>query len=145
MFHRTSAVIGVGPFMPEEAISQPLAYQGIQCFTFWGRSCQEPLLTTGLRKGMKFVSGEIDAPHATGRVLLSMRCLLRRVIFRRVHLPPLTTFDSSDSLSSILWKNGRDLRTKGFLRCSPVRQNNDLLKCDRSCKGSVEYSFPCHL
>src|SRR3989337_2036862 len=132
MFHRTSAVIGVGPFMPEEAISQPLAYQGIQCFTFWGRSCQEPLLTTGLRKGMKFVSGEIDAPHATGRVLLTMRCLLPPCL-----LPPLTTFDSSDSLSSILWKNGRELRTKGFLRCSPLCQNSDLLKCDRSCKGSV--------
>src|SRR4030065_681382 len=65
---------------------QPLAYQGIQCFTFWGRSCQEPLLTTGLRKGMKFVSGEIDAPHATGRVLLSMVCFLPPC-----HLPPCSS------------------------------------------------------
>src|SRR3989304_1500138 len=123
MFHRTSAVIGVGPFMPEEAISQPLAYQGIQFFTFWGRSCQEPLLTTGLRNGMKSFRGK-----STRRILRGVLLTVRYLLPPRL-LPPLTTFHSSDSLLSILWKNERELRKKGFLRCSPLCQNSDLLKC----------------
>src|SRR3990172_6195406 len=107
MFHRTSALIGVGPFMPEEAISQPWAYQGIQFFTFWREIMSRTIVDQRASEWNEIRFGGNRRPAFHRGVLLTMRSLLPPRLF-----PPLTTLDSSDSLSSILWKNGRELRPK---------------------------------